>query len=1250
LDHSKDKAARALLQIHMTTDIVIQVSHLTTAKSMWDYLLQHFNRDCASNELSLLRQLFKCEKSPAEDLSGFFARVQKLSLQLHLIGNKPSDTILAGVIMNGLPEEYSSLVQTISNTIPVDHHGRQILDVAAIQSKLLIEEQRVLEQRESSSFAVKREATKKQVCSYCGKFYHSFDKCHKRLGIGKYANKPPQVYSASLFDPGKTSNTPWCIDSGATDHMCSDKNLFKNFTPVHNQYVSYGNDSKGSIAGVGDVQVCDTLLTKVLCVPDLRKDLISISSLAQVGYSVSFSDKSCLIYSPSGELALTGTLQNDLYEISKSRYLCHLTERQLWHSRMGHCSKKNLISSMTAAAVPLPTGKSDFCEVCALANAKAKSFGKRIDTKRTQTLHTVHSDVCGPISPPTSEGYKYFVTFTDDATRFCHVYFMRRKDEVETCFKMYHKSVERSTGFKIQELYSDNGGEYKSNSLQNYCSSNGIKQSFTTPHSPQLNGVAESMNRILWSKARAALLESKIPHRFWHHAISWALTTRNMTHHSKLIASPYQLWVSRKPNLRHLRVFGSDCYVKQVNATSKMEPRATKMIFVGYNEDFTGYVVMDARGTTSVRRNVSINEGIFTASSLLDAANNSNDLGIFPEDISNDENLGTILELTSEIPSEPDNNIVAPPIIGDPEDGSSELELEINLSNSSESDPEENHQTSIDETLNEETPIAELYPGRRERPVEGYYYNLVHGNHHCSLASAPTTYAEALREDDSNGNCTWSNAMKKEMASMKENDVWDLVELPSDRKAVGCKWVFRMKDGGIAKGRIVAQGYNQIEGFDFNETFAPVVRFETLRIYLALSHSERYHIHQMDVSTAFLNGDIEETIYMKQPPGFIDPLQPDAVCMLKKSLYGLKQSPRQWNRKLITFLLDSNFRQCDYDPCLFISLGPTKVYVAVYVDDILISSSSEEEIARTKALFSSTFKMTDLGELEVFLGIKVTRSGSILQLSQEAYTCNILEKFGMKDCHPQPSPCDPSAVITEANNVPLPDNIPYRQAVGCLIYLATSTRPDLCFAVNQASRHLSSPTMFDWIQVKRIFRYLAGTKSFGVSFDSNTPFRLTAYADADWGGDIDSRRSTTGFTLMLSGGCISWKSQLQKTVALSSMEAEYMSASQASQEIIWTRNILADLGYEQKEPTLLYEDNQSCIALTKESRYHKRAKHIDLKYHFIRQTILKQQIALKYCPSAEQKADILTKPLSRVKHQEGVKLLNLITGTQLQGE
>ena len=175
LDHSKDKAARALLQIHMTTDIVIQVSHLTTAKSMWDYLLQHFNRDCASNELSLLRQLFKCEKSPAEDLSGFFARVQKLSLQLHLIGNKPSDTILAGVIMNGLPEEYSSLVQTISNTIPVDHHGRQILDVAAIQSKLLIEEQRVLEQRESSSFAVKREATKKQVCSYCGKFYHSFD-------------------------------------------------------------------------------------------------------------------------------------------------------------------------------------------------------------------------------------------------------------------------------------------------------------------------------------------------------------------------------------------------------------------------------------------------------------------------------------------------------------------------------------------------------------------------------------------------------------------------------------------------------------------------------------------------------------------------------------------------------------------------------------------------------------------------------------------------------------------------------------------------------------------------------------------------------------------------------------------------------------------------------------------------------------------------------------------------------------------
>ena len=213
----------------------------------------------------------------------------------------------------------------------------------------------------------------------------------------------------------------------------------------------------------------------------------------------------------------------------------------------------------------------------------------------------------------------------------------------------------------------------------------------------------------------------------------------------------------------------------------------------------------------------------------------------------------------------------------------------------------------------------------------------------------------------------------------------------------------------------------------------------------------------------------------------------------------------------------------------------------------------------------------------------------------------------------------------------------------------TSTRPDLSFAVNQASRHLSAPTRFDWIQVKRILRYLAGTTSYGVSFE-RIPLRLEAYADADWGGDLNSRRSTSGYALFLAGGCISWKSQVQKSVALSSMEAEYMAASQACQEIIWARSILADLGYEQEGATVLKEDNQSCIALTKESRYHKRSRHIDIKYHFIRETVLSGQVCLQYCPSAEQKADIFTNSLPRLKHQESNSQLCLRPSTTLQGE
>jgi hypothetical protein len=401
-------------------------------------------------------------------------------------------------------------------------------------------------------------------------------------------------------------------------------------------------------------------------------------------------------------------------------------------------------------------------------------------------------------------------------------------------------------------------------------------------------------------------------------------------------------------------------------------------------------------------------------------------------------------------------------------------------------------------------------------------------------------------------------------------------------------------------------------------------------------------IHQMDVNTAFFYSSLDEIVYVEQPEGFTVPGKEDYVCLLRKALYGLKQSPRTWFHVIAEVLTDFDFKQSESDPCIWIHKNKRGelTYIALYVDDLIIAGKNEAEIATIKQRLSERFEMKDLGIAKKFLGMEIEYgSDGSIKIHQNQYIQQLLERHGMGECNPVTTPLDTSVKLTSINaeSEAAADPQEYASIVGGLTFAAYVTRPDIACAVGQLSQFLNKPSSTHMLAAKRVLRYLQGTSTLGITYRP-PPLRLQGYSDANWAGDIDTRRSTTGYIVMLNNGAIAWKSRRQPTVALSTMESEYMALTDATKELKWVRMLLAELGYSNsksdQDPTDLFSDNQGAIALAKNPVSHSRAKHIDLRHHFVREAIQDKIIWVQYIPTAEMTADSLTKALGREKHEK----------------
>ena len=528
----------------------------------------------------------------------------------------------------------------------------------------------------------------------------------------------------------------------------------------------------------------------------------------------------------------------------------------------------------------------------------------------------------------------------------------------------------------------------------------------------------------------------------------------------------------------------------------------------------------------------------------------------------------------------------------------------------------------------------------------------------------PKTFAAAMKLPDAH---LWKAAADSEMKAHELNKTWMYSKLPAGKKALKSRWVFTIKqkpDGTIEryKARLVVKGFLQVYGIDYNETYAPVIRMEVLRLLLTIGAAADMEIHQMDVQTAFLNSEVHEEIYMDHPEGFILSGKENLVCRLLKSLYGLKQAPREWYLKLSDFLQSQGYTPLFKDQCVFIKTESTgyKSIISVYVDDLLLFARDLGTIKRLKAMMSSAFKMTDLGEVKHILGWNITRdrAARTIFIDQEKYVSKVLDKFGFSDCRDTSRlPMGTGERLTKDMSPTTPEevaymqNIPYREAVGSFMYLMMGSRPDLTNFLREISSHLCKPGIKHWEAVKRGFRYLKRTHKFGLLLGgfnlqeclNKQEELMSVYVDSDFNNCPDRRRSVSGYAIFFGlKSLISWLSRMQRSVTLSTTEAEYMALAHSVMQLMFLRNLLSEMDISQQQPVRIMEDNTGCIKLANKGELNARSRHVDNKYQFVQEQSRRGSVLVQYISTCDQVADIFTKNLdfpTFVKHRTSLGVI-----------
>ncbi|KAI3727128.1 hypothetical protein L1987_66937 [Smallanthus sonchifolius] len=813
-----------------------------------------------------------------------------------------------------------------------------------------------------------------------------------------------------------------------------------------------------------------------------------------------------------------------------------------------------------------------FCENCILGKAHRVKFYKSQHTTKG-ILDYVHTDLWGPARTLSLGGASYFLSVIDDFSIRVWVYALKAKNEAFEKFKEWKVMVEKQTERKVKKLRSDSGLEFCNAEFNKFCKEQGISRHLTVPGTPQQNGLVERMSKTLLERVRCMLADSGLPKKFWAEAVCTAAYVINRSPSAALNKkTPIEVWSGRQVDYGNLKVFGSLDYAHI--SQGKLEPRAQKCVFLGYPEGVKGFRLWSLENLkVIVSRDVTFKESFYYK------------------------------DLIGNVPNEPDESNIE--------------EVQIEVENTSSSEVNVERQEGISEpefSLARDRPRRKVVPPLRYRSDDSISVVAFLAVEEESCQE-PLTFEEAVNSIDKD---KWRQAMIEEMESLNKNGTWELVTKPDSQKLVSCKWIYKVKDGITSvegpryKARLVAKGFTQREGVYYTEIFSPVVKHTSIRIMLSMVAVLDLELEQMDVKTTFLHGYLDEQIYMSQPKGFEVEGQEDKVCLLKRSLYGLKQSPRQWYRRFDDYMLSHDFKRSSYDSCVYYKEYEVKkfVYLQLYVDDMLIACSDKSEIENTKLLLMSEFDMKQLGEAKKIIGMEIFRNRSQreLKVSQGSYILKVLKNYGMDNSKPVKTPLAQHFRLS-SEDCPISDlektymdKVPYANAVGSLMYLMVCTRPDIGYGVSLVSRYLANPGKGHWNAVKWILRYLNGTRDYGLVYkhDSAEENRILGFVDSDYAKDLNRGRSITryAFRYWLGTGLV-----INETVVLC--------------------------------------DNQGAVQLSKNNVFHEMTKHINVKLHFIRDVVNSGEALVEQVCTEENSADMFTKSLPGPKFEFCVKSLGV---------
>ncbi|PKU73330.1 Retrovirus-related Pol polyprotein from transposon TNT 1-94 [Dendrobium catenatum] len=1073
-----------------------------------------------------------------------------------------------------------------------------------------------------------RQAYRNVICQICSKQGHSAVKCWYR-----HDNTYQETsHNQALFSPTDSSpQADWFLDTGASTHLTSNASHLRAVEPYHGQsQVTIGNGQQLPIQytgkGILPTPSGKLQLNHLYQVPNLSFNLLSVSQLTR--------DNSCTVtFSSDGykikdlktkRVLLQGPCHNGLYSVRSSIPTSNLallavhTVQDLWHSRLGHpdSNKLRLLAKHHSEIHTILATKN--CHTCNLAKSKRLSFSNSTSTT-IAPFDIIHSDVWGPSPTKSLNGFSYYVSFIDDYSRYCWVFPLFQKSEVYSKFVEFYHMVKCQFARTIKILRTDGGGEYINRHFQQFCKQYGLLHQYTCPYTPAQNGIAERKHRHIVETIRSLLLHSSTPHTLWTHALFTAVHLINILPSRTLNnKTPHEILFQHKPTYSHIKTFGCLCYPwLRPYCKTKLGPLSKPCVFIGYASSQKGYHCLDPNtNKIYTSRHVVFTEHIFPYAQIQR----------FTDPTKTSIRIPPLLLVPASCIPTSTSRI-------SPQHSSSHHQIQQTVTVPS-------LPPIASDTITVEKPARTHHMTTRSRTGHLKPKTVFNLSHQINPPD-PTSYIQASKHPH------WRHAMSLEFQDLQSQGTWDLVPPSPHMNVLGCKWMFRTKynsDGSISrhKARLVALGCNQEYGIDYYETFSPVAKIPTFRILITIALHNSWPIHQLDVSNAFLHGSLNETIYMKQPAGFQDHTYPTYVCKLKKALYGLKQSPRQWFATLTGHLSTLGFGTSHSDPSLLISCkNNIRLYFLIYVDDIIVTGNNTTAVQELLMNLHARFNMRNLGKLSQFLGITAVKTEQGLLLHQQRFAHTILERAGMLNCKPVSTPICTKESPSSSPSPDFANPLLYRQLVGSLQYL-TLTRPDIAYAVNRACQYMHKPTDQHFHSLKRILRFIKGSLNFGLPL-SRESIILTSYVDSDWAGDHQDRKSTSGYCTFLGNSVVAWSVKKQTTVARSSTEAEYRALASAATEVIWTRTLLQELGHPQSEPTKLYCDNISAIALANNPVFHARTKHIEVDCHFIRECIKNNSINVHHISTKDQIADLFTKALPTATfHHLSNKLISII--------